>query len=78
MTVWRWLIYTNQDYSLNWFYLIETILIVAFLQGWLGGELVFGYGVGVAPTKQGTEAAREAKKRVEKIVGEGKEDKHSH
>ncbi len=78
LTVWRWLIYANQDYSLNWFYLIAAVLIVAltFFQGWLGGELVFGYGVGVAPTGQGTEPAREAKKRVEKVVGE--EDKHSH
>lgn len=80
LTIWRWLIYGNQDYSLNWFYLIAAILIVAlaFFQGWLGGELVFGYGVGVAPTGQGTEAKREAKNRVEKVVGEGEDDKHSH
>ncbi|MGI8543237.1 MAG: DUF2231 domain-containing protein [Aridibacter sp.] len=80
LTVWRWLIYANQDYSLNWFYLIAAVLIVAlaFFQGWLGGELVFGYGVGVAPTGQGTEPEREAKNRVEKVVGEGEEDKDSH
>ena len=81
LTVWRWLIYANQDYDLNWVYLILAFLIVflAFFQGWLGGELVFGYGVGVAPTGQGTEPPKEAQKRVAEVIGgRGEEDKHSH
>lgn len=81
LTIWRWLIYADSDYSLNWFYLIVAFLIVGltFFQGWLGGELVFGYGVGVAPTRQGTETADEAQNRVEEVIGKGEEEeKHSH
>lgn len=78
LTVWRWLIFDGQSYEIGWIYLIIAVLIVAlaFFQGWLGGELVFGYGVGVAPTGQGTETASEAKNRVENVIGEGGEDKH--
>jgi uncharacterized membrane protein len=77
LTVWRWLIYSNRDYELSWFYLIPALLVVAlaFFQGWLGGELVFGYGVGVAPTGQGAETAGEAQDRVESVVGAPKEEK---
>jgi uncharacterized membrane protein len=40
---------------LGWGYLIAAVLVLAltFFQGWLGGELVFADGVGVAPTGQG-------------------------
>lgn len=81
LTIWRWLIYANSDYSLNWFYLILAFLIVGLtaFQGWLGSELVYGYGVGVAPTKQGTEKAEKAQNRVEEVIGKGEEEeKHSH
>ncbi len=76
LTVWRWVIYSNVEYELGWFYLIFALLILAltFFQAWLGGELVYGYGVGVAPTGQGTEKASEAQERVREVVGEGGED----
>ncbi len=54
-------------------------MFLAFFQGWLGGKLVFGYGVGVAPTGQGTEPLKEAQKRAAEVMGGGgEEDKHSH
>ncbi|MGI8509276.1 MAG: DUF2231 domain-containing protein [Gemmatimonadaceae bacterium] len=36
-------------------YLVGALIVLALViyQGWLGGELVFRYGVGVAPTGQG-------------------------
>lgn len=59
LTVWRWFIYTDQSYRLGWGYLIAALLVLGltFFQGWLGGELVFADGVGVAPTGQGTESS---------------------
>lgn len=72
LTIWRWIIYSNVEYSLGWFYLIFALSVLAltFFQGWLGSELVYGYGVGVAPTGQGAERASEAKERVREVVGE--------
>ena len=66
LTVWRWLIYTDQTYRLAWGYLVVALLVLGltFFQGWLGGELVFADGVGVAPTGQGTESPSKAKRRV--------------
>lgn len=79
LTVWRWVIFSDRSYELNWFYLIFGCLVMAlaFFQGWLGGELVFAYGVGVAPTGQGSEPRAEARKRVEEIIG-GKDQKQEH
>lgn len=76
LTIWRWLIYANNDFALNWLYLILAILILGLtlFQGWLGGELVFAYGVGVAPTGQGTETAEKSQKLVEEVVGGGEEE----
>lgn len=76
LTVWRWLIYTDSTYGLGWGYLATAaaVLGLTFFQGWLGGELVFADGVGVAPTGQGTEPAAEAKGRAEKASGGG--EKH--
>lgn len=57
LTIWRWLIYSNLAYPIGWVYLAAACLVLGltFFQGWLGGELVFSDGVGVAPTGQGTE-----------------------
>lgn len=75
LLIWRWIIYSNVEYELGWFYLIFALLVLGltFFQGWLGSELVFGYGVGVAPTAQGTETPFEAKQRVREVVGGGGE-----
>ena len=66
LTVWRWLIYIDQSYRLAWGYLVVALLVLGltFFQGWLGGELVFADGVGVAPTGQGTESPSKAERRV--------------
>ena len=55
LTIWRWFIYTDQSYRLGWAYLVLALLVLGltFFQGWLGGELVFTDGVGVARTGQG-------------------------
>lgn len=60
LTVWRWLIYSSLAHPIGWIYLVAACLVLglAFFQGWLGGELVFADGVGVAPTGQGTEPPR--------------------
>ena len=57
LAIWRWFIYTDRGYRLGWGYLVAALLVLGltFFQGWLGGELVFTDGVGVAPTGQGTE-----------------------
>lgn len=60
LTVWRWLIYSSLAYPISWTYLVAACLVLGltFFQAWLGGELVFADGVGVAPTGQGTESSR--------------------
>lgn len=59
LTVWRWLIYSSLAHPIGWIYLVVACLVLglAFFQGWLGGELVFADGVGVAPTGSGREHA---------------------
>jgi uncharacterized membrane protein len=65
LTVWRWFIYTEARDGPGWGYLLAAVLVLALthFQGWLGGELVYSDGVGVAPTGQGTETAKVAKTR---------------
>lgn len=79
LTVWRWVVTLDPHHGLGWSYLIPAFVVLAltFFQGWLGGELVFADGVGVAVTGQGTESAAEAKKRVEHIADDESEE-HGH
>ena len=51
LTLWRWVVTLDPHHGLGWVYLIPAFVVLAltFLQGWLGGELVFTDGVGVAP-----------------------------
>ena len=58
LTIWRWVVTLDPHHGLGWSYLIAAFLVLAltFFQGWLGGELVFTDGIGVARTGQGTEA----------------------
>ena len=80
LTIWRWFIYTDQNYRLGWAYLVVALLVLGltFFQGWLGGELVFAEGVGVAPTGQGTESPGKAKTRVRSAVGGKSGEHHEH
>ena len=73
LTVWRWLVRVNAGDRPGWGYLAAAVAVLGltFFQGWLGGELVFADGVGVAPTGQGTEPAAEAEGRAEKVGGDG-------
>lgn len=76
LTIWRWLIYANAQNTPGWGYLAASLLVLGLtlFQGYLGGELVFADGVGVAPTGQGTEPPEEARQRAEKVAGgEGQE-----
>lgn len=77
LTVWRWLIYSNLAYPIGWIYLVAACLVLGltFFQGWLGGELVFTDGVGVAPTGQGTEPAQP--KRHEEEARSGTDVEHA-
>jgi uncharacterized membrane protein len=49
LAVWRGMIHFEQGATLGWTYMGVALLAVglAALQGWLGGELVYTYGVGV-------------------------------
>ena len=79
LTIWRWVISLDPHHRLGWTYLIPAFVVLAltFFQGWLGGELVFTDGVGVAPTGQGTESAAEAKKHVARVADD-KSEGHEH
>ena len=57
LTGWRWFVTLDPHHGLGWSYLIPAFVLLALtsFQGWLGGELVFTQGVGVAPTREGTE-----------------------
>lgn len=81
LTVWRWSIYAGIISDVGWAYVTMALLVLAltFFQGWLGSELVFSAGVGVAPTGQGTESAADAKKRLEAIpTSDAGAHKHEH
>lgn len=57
LTVWRWSVYAGVSERVGGLYLTGALSVLAltFFQAWLGGELVFSEGVGVAPTGQSTE-----------------------
>ncbi|HKR58432.1 MAG TPA: DUF2231 domain-containing protein [Pyrinomonadaceae bacterium] len=79
LTVWRWVVTLDPHHGLGWSYLIPAFVVLALtlFQGWLGGELVFTDGVGVAPTGQGMESATAAKKEVAQIADDESEH-HEH
>lgn len=66
LTAWRWLIWHRGQMTINTAYLVGAFLVlgVTFFQGWYGGEMVYSFGAGVAPTGQGTESARVGQARV--------------
>lgn len=80
LTIWRWLIYTDQSYRLGWGYLVAALLVLGLtlFQGWLGGELVYSDGVGVAPTGQGTEPPGKAKERAATAAGDATGERAGH
>lgn len=63
---WRWLIWHRGQMTINTSYLVSVFLVlgITLFQGWYGGEMVYSYGAGVAPTGQGTETARAAQGRL--------------
>lgn len=63
---WRWLIWHRGQMTINTSYLIGALVVlgITFFQGWYGGEMVYSYGAGVAPTGQGTETAHTAQQRL--------------
>lgn len=71
LTIWRWLLYTNAQNRPGWGYLIAALLVLGLtvFQGYLGGELVFADGVGVALTGQGTEPLGAARQRATNVAG---------
>lgn len=79
LTIWRWFIYTEARDGPGWGYLMTAVAVLALthFQGWLGGELVYSDGVGVAPTGQNTETANVAKARPS-TPGRGSTGGHGH
>jgi uncharacterized membrane protein len=76
LSAWRWLIWHRGQMTINTAYLFAAFLVlgITFFQGWYGGEMVYSYGAGVAPTGQGTEtvqAARESLIAVRDILEPG-------
>ena len=77
LTVWRWTFFAQPALPVSGIYLDCAILAMALagFQGWLGGELVYSYGVSVnrAPLAAGSKA-----KRVPKGVARASGKKGSH
>jgi uncharacterized membrane protein len=74
MVFWRGVLQYRQPAGPGAPYLISSFLVMLLVlfQGWLGGELVYSYGVGVAPTGQSTLNPEEARSHLtsfEKYVG---------
>jgi len=63
LSAWRWLIRHRGQMTINTAYLVAAFLVlgITLFQGWYGGEMVYAYGAGVAPTGQGTETVQAAK-----------------
>ena len=80
LTIWRWAATLDPHHGLGWSYLIPAFVVLAltFFQGWLGGELVFSDGVGVAVTGHGPEHAAEAEKRTAKVGGSEPNEHREH
>lgn len=66
LTAWRWLIWHRGQMTINNSYLVAGSMVLALMlfQGWYGGEMVYSYGAGVAPTGQGTETVEAAQSRL--------------
>lgn len=71
LTFWRWMIYMAPARAPGTFYLTAAVvvLVLTLFQGWIGGELVYSHGVGVAPTGQGTTSAAKAQQRLAWLPG---------
>ncbi|MGI8470556.1 MAG: DUF2231 domain-containing protein [Pyrinomonadaceae bacterium] len=71
LTLWRWWIYANNANAVSIVYLVVAFLVLGLtmFQGYLGDELVFADGAGVAPTGQGTEPPKQARERAAKVAG---------
>lgn len=80
LTVWRWLIYDEPRSGPGWGYLAAAAVVLALtiFQGWLGGELIYSDGVGVAATGQKTEAAGAGKKSAARAEGRDAEGHGEH
>jgi uncharacterized membrane protein len=63
LAAWRWLIWHRGQMTINTSYLAVAFLVlgITLFQGWYGGEMVYSYGAGVAPTGQGTETVKAAR-----------------
>src|SRR3546814_1656520 len=63
LTAWRWL-GAQSDAPTDIAYLILAWVLAGLvgLQGWFGGEMVYGHGAGVAPAGQGQQPPETAKR----------------
>lgn len=70
LTFWRWLIHLDAANQPSGVYIVAAVVVfgLTMFQGWLGSELVFSHGVGVAPTGQGTEDPARARQRLERML----------
>jgi uncharacterized membrane protein len=66
LSAWRWLIWHRGQMTIDTTYLLAAFLVlgITFFQGWYGGQMVYSYGAGVAPTGQGTETVQAAQEHL--------------
>lgn len=57
--VWRW---TAGAPGIGYLLMAWLIMVLVLLQGWLGGEMVYAHGAGVAATGQGQSPAQKAQR----------------
>jgi uncharacterized membrane protein len=71
LSAWRWLIWHRGQMTINTAYLVAAFLVLAItlFQSWYGGEMVYAYGAGVAPTGQGTESVQAAQQPLIAVRG---------
>lgn len=68
LVVWRGMLFSRRE-VVTFAYLTASTLVVALVlfQGWIGGELVYSYGVGVAPAGQSKEKVAKAQSRLKEV-----------
>jgi uncharacterized membrane protein len=68
LIVWRGMFFKRRE-VITCAYLTASSLVVALVlfQGWIGGELVYSYGVGVAPAGQSKEKVVKAQSRLKEV-----------
>lgn len=68
LMIWRGFIFSRRQ-TINFAYLTAALLatVLVLFQGWVGGEVVYSFGVGVAPAGQSRESPEMAQRRLKEV-----------